>query len=367
MTSAAPRQQVARLDALTGLRGLAAWLVVVFHARLLLTDWLPAPVMAPLGHGYLAVDLFFILSGFVMWLNYGPRLRAEGLRGAPAFWWRRVARIWPLHIAILAAMICFAMLLLATGRDMAGYPLAELPLHILLVQNWGLTEALSWNHPAWSISTEMGAYLLFPFLVLAARWENWRTGALVLVILACAILLHLIFRAAGEASLGGQIHRLGLMRCLMEFAIGVMLANIWQLWRGKAAAPAMLAIAACGLIGVSVSGLAPSTFALPLAFAALVLALALDNSWVSRLLASPALRWLGDVSYATYLAHFPLLIVWKLVFLENELALSPFSFAAYCGVLLALSAGLFFWLEKPAQRAMNRALPLFQRPRAQLD
>lgn len=367
MTSATSRQHVPRLDALTGLRGLAAWLVVLFHARLLLTGWLPAPVVDLVAHGYLAVDLFFILSGFVMWLNYGPRLRAEGLRGAPAFWWRRVARIWPLHIAILAAMIGFALLLLATGRDMAGYPLAELPLHIMLVQNWGLTEALTWNHPAWSISTEMGAYLLFPFLVLAARWENLRAALLVLVIVACAAVLHLIFRAAGEASLGGQIPRLGLLRCLMEFAIGVMLANIWHLWRGKAAAPVLLVIAGGALLGLTKAALLPSTFALPLAFGALVLALALDSGPAARVLGAPMLRWLGDVSYATYLAHFPLLIVWKLVFLETDLALSQLSFAAYCGVLLALSAGLFVWLEKPAQRRLNRALPRFERPRAQVD
>ena len=360
---ASPSVAAPRLDALTGLRGMAAWLVVLFHARLLLTGWLPAPILDVASYGFLAVDLFFMMSGFVMWLNYGAALRDGGLRAAPRFWWRRVARIWPLHAAILTAMAGFAALLLITQRDMTGYPLAELPMHFVLVQNWGFTDALSWNHPAWSISTEMGAYLLFPFLVLAARWETMRPMALALLIIAAAGLLHLWFAMAGEPSLCGQIPRLGLVRCVIEFAIGVMLAVLWQVWHTGHAGHTGRTKLALLFAGVLVAGLMltarlPSTFGLPLIFAAALLALALDNGPMARALGSPALRWLGDASYATYLVHFPLLIAWKLAFVDGALSLSPISFAAYCAVLLALSGGLYRWLEKPAQAALNRALPM---------
>ncbi len=360
MSTPVPGNSPPRLDALTGLRGIAAWMVVLFHARALLVDWLPAPVIEAAGYGFLAVDLFFIMSGFVMWLNYGPRLRRDGLRGAPGFWWRRVARIWPLHAAILLAMVGFALLLLVTQRDMAGYPLAQLPLHFALVQNWGLTDSLTWNHPAWSISTEMGAYLFFPFLVLAVRWENLPPAILIACVLVCAGLLYGVFRMAGEPSLGGQIPQLGLMRCVMEFSIGMLIANIWQAWRGKSVACIAMVATAIGVFALMFAGFAPATLALPVAFAAMLLALALDAGPVARLLGAPVLRWLGDASYATYLAHFPLLIVWKLIFVDASLTLSPLSFAGYCAVLLALSAALYRWLEKPAQRVFNRALPLIQ-------
>lgn len=363
MSAPAP---VPQLHALTGLRGIAAWLVVFYHARLTLVGWVPAPVIGWAGQGYLAVDLFFMLSGFVLWLNYGARLRASGLAGAPQFWWRRFARIWPLHGAIMAALVAFAMLLLATGRDTTNYPLAELPLHLLLVQNWGLTGDLSWNHPAWSISAEVGAYLLFPFAVLAVPWE--RLPALALVALGGALVLglHLVFALAGEPSLGGQIARLGLLRCLFEFAIGMVLANLWQAWKTHRGTSVACVIVGAALLAAGVELGAPQTLSVPTVFAVLLLALALDHGPLARLLASGPLRWLGDVSYATYLVHFPLFIVAKMVLVGDDLRLGPSGFAAYLAVLLALSGALYRWLEKPTQRALNRAWPIASRQGAHL-
>lgn len=353
------RARIPQLHALTGLRGLAAWVVVFYHARLTLTGWMPAPLVEAAGHGYLAVDLFFMLSGFVMWLNYGPRLRAGGLAEAPRFWWRRFARVWPLHAAILTALAGFALLLLATGRDTGGYPFAELPLHLLLLQNWGLTSALSWNHPAWSISAEAGAYLLFPFVVLALRWEQLRPALLVGLLLFLALLLHLAFAAVGESELGGQIPRLGLIRCVGEFAIGMALGNLWLAWRGSGRAAAASALSAAAIIASGMASGAPQTLYLPLGFAGLMLALALDEGPLARLMGSLPLRRLGDYSYATYLAHFPLFILAKIAVVGEDLQLGPLGFAAFCLVLLALSAALYNWLEKPAQRRLNRAMPAF--------
>jgi peptidoglycan/LPS O-acetylase OafA/YrhL len=70
---AAERGSPAHLDALTGIRGIAAWLVVLYHIRMSLLGIMPIPVLKVLAKGYLAVDLFFILSGFVLWYNYAPR------------------------------------------------------------------------------------------------------------------------------------------------------------------------------------------------------------------------------------------------------------------------------------------------------
>ena len=67
------------LNPLTSVRGLFAWMVVLYHLRLACAGWLEPGVVAVLAKGYLAVDFFFLLSGFVIWLNYGERL---GRRGA---------------------------------------------------------------------------------------------------------------------------------------------------------------------------------------------------------------------------------------------------------------------------------------------
>src|SRR5690606_30640729 len=65
-----------RLDALTGIRGIAAWLVVFYHVRFSFLTLFPPEAISALGKGYLAVDLFFVLSGFVLWFNYGEKLRS---------------------------------------------------------------------------------------------------------------------------------------------------------------------------------------------------------------------------------------------------------------------------------------------------
>ena len=286
----------AHLDALTGLRGIAAWLVVLYHIRLSLTDLLPAAMIAVLARGYLAVDLFFILSGFVLWYNYAPRLRAGGLPEAGLFLWRRFARIWPLHALILSGFVVFAALLIATGRDAAAYPFAQLPLHLLLVQNWGFTDRLAWNDPAWSISTEMAASLLFPLVVLAAPWERLRTAALLAIAAALLAGIALWFGAHHETRLGADIPRLGLLRCLFEFALGNVMCLLWLQWRERPRAAA-LPLAAGGLIGIAGLALAlPETLFVPATFLAGLLALALGRGPLIGLLGSPALRYLGEIS-----------------------------------------------------------------------
>src|SRR3569833_2961374 len=208
----AAKEPVPQLDALTGIRGIAAWFVVLFHMRLAMTLLLPPAGIAVLGKGYLADDLFFMLSGFVLWLNYGARFAQGGRAEAPRFWWMRFARVWPLLAAVLVGLALFAAVLLATGRDASHYPFAELPLHVLLVQNWGFTHALTWNDPAWSISTALGAYIVFPFVVLGMPWQRLRVEPL----LACAALLcaalFVLFVAFGPAAFAAWLRALALAR-----------------------------------------------------------------------------------------------------------------------------------------------------------
>ncbi|HTM96823.1 MAG TPA: acyltransferase [Croceibacterium sp.] len=351
--------KVPQIDQLTGLRGLAAWLVVLFHVRLNCVNLLPGWTIDALGKGYLAVDVFFILSGFVMWLNYGARFRGGGWSEAPRFWWKRFARIWPLHAAILAAMAAFALLLVATGRDAGAYPFAELPLHILLLQNWGLTSVLSWNHPAWSISTEMAAYVLFPWVAIAVRWEKLRAPMLVAIVALCAVTLAFGFGLAGRDSLGADIPRFGLGRCLAEFGIGVALCNLWQLWRARRAAARNCALAAAAVLGIGIGlGLSEAAF-LPLAFAGALLALALDGGPVARFFACKPLRWLGDVSYSTYLSHFFLFVLFKILFVGDDLQLGWATLSGFLALVLGASAVLYHGLEKPAQRWLNAHAPAF--------
>lgn len=351
------RAPIPQLHQLTGLRGIAAWFVVFYHVRIATIALFPAEVIDVFDRGYLAVDLFFMLSGFVMWLNYGARLRAEGFAGAPAFWWKRIARIWPLHMAVLGAMALFVGVLIATGRPFDKYPLAELPLHILLLQNWGFTTELAWNHPAWSISTELGAYVVFPAMVLACRWERLRLPVLLGIAAILLATLYGLFAALGHDRLTADIPGLGLWRCLLGFSVGAVIALVWQ--RLSARGTGALLPAICGATAL-VAGFAlglPETAFAPAVFACALLALALDGSFISRVLASRPLRWLGDISYATYLTHFFLFILFKIAVVGEDGQVSAGELAAFFALVLAVSAAAFHGFEKPAQRWMNARRP----------
>jgi len=331
-------------------RGIAAWLVVLFHIRKSILG-LPELGLTILSKGYLAVDFFFLLSGFVIWMSYAPRIRERGLGAVPGFLRRRVARIWPLHLFMLGVGVALACAILATGRDVPHFPFAELPLHILLLQNWGFTDALSWNDPAWSISCELGAYLVFPLLALAIDWRRVPTPAILAAIAALLVLLHAVFALRGATSLGQEIPRLGLIRCILEFACGTAVGALWLRWRERWRTPAMLsAAAAAALAGLAITGALPETLAVPAAFAAALLALALTRG---SPLEGRAIHYLGEISYATYLGHYLLWFAFKLAFVDDARAVSPMLIALYLAMVLAASMLLYHCVERPAQRWIN--------------
>jgi peptidoglycan/LPS O-acetylase OafA/YrhL len=341
------------LRALTSVRGIAAWLVVLFHIRESIAG-LPDAAEAVLAKGYLAVDFFFLLSGFVIWMRWSERLRSSGANGIPEFLQRRIARIWPLHLFMLAAGLCLALALRVTGRDTPQFPLAELPLHAVLLQNWGFTGALSWNDPAWSISCELGAYLLFPLLVLAIDWRRVPTAAILAAIGALLVLLHMVFALQGATTLGEQIPRLGLIRCILEFPCGTAIGALWLRWRECRHLPACAsAAAALLLLTLYASGALPETLAVPAAFAALLLALALGAGRPGNPLETAPLHYLGEISYATYLGHFLLWFAFKLVFVGDAHAVGWPLIALYIALVLAGSVALYHGIERPAQRRLN--------------
>ena len=341
------------LRALTSVRGIAAWLVVLFHLRRSI-DGLPAPAMDFLSKGYLAVDFFFLLSGFVIWMSYADRIRAQGFAAVPEFLKRRIARIWPLHLFMLGIAVALALLLTFTGRDTGHFPFAELPLHVVLLQNWGFTSDLHWNDPAWSISCELGAYLVFPILALAIDWRRVPTPAILAAITALLVLLHTLFAANGATSLGQAIPKLGLLRCILEFAAGTAICALWIRWRDHWVEPASLSFTVAAiLLAAWITGILPETLTVPAAFAAALLALALTASRRGNPLEGRTLYYLGEISYATYLGHYLLWFAFKLALVDSP-KIGWALVALYLALVLAFSAALYHGVERPAQRWINR-------------
>ncbi|MGZ8286670.1 MAG: acyltransferase family protein [Allosphingosinicella sp.] len=354
--SGAPAEPRAGLPALTGIRGLAAWFVVLYHIRIGAVPHLPAEASFVLSKGYLAVDLFFMLSGFVLWLNYSERLRREGPAAVPKYLARRVARVWPLHLFILASTVAYASLVAATGTlNTVHYPWEELPLHVLLIHNWGFTDGLTWNDPSWSISGEAAAYLLFPLLVLAVDWRRLSPAWAVAALLLLAVALSAVMGWNGANILDRDIPRFGLLRAATEFTMGTIICASWQRWRSVPRPAAALAGALMGgalLLGFAAG--APETLAVPLFLAGLLLAIALTADRPGNPLAARPIHYLGEISYSTYLVHFLLYILFKILFVDDPADVAPMLAGFFLLLTFLASVALYHGVERPAQRALNR-------------
>lgn len=340
------------IHGLTMARGIAAWMVVLFHIRSGM-PWLPDGIMAVVDKGYLAVDFFFLLSGFVIYLSAHQAFAERGLAAAPAFFGRRMARIYPLYAVMLALTVLFVALLDMTGRDVSGYPWHELPLHIVMLQNWGFTDALTWNHPAWSISTEFAAYLLFPVLVLAlplGRMPRWMlTGGIAGLIAVMAAWLH----AAGLRNLGEDIPRFGLVRCLFEFSAGCLLCALWLQADESPRRYARWPLAVIASSSALLWSIAPANelWAFPVIASCTILLIAFASRGRSER-GAPCLRWLiytGEISYSTYLSHFMLFIWFKIIFVNDATNIAPSQIALFLTLAFLMSVLLYHGVEKPGR------------------
>ncbi len=273
-----------RFDVLDSWRGIAACMVALHHLPAY-SHFHEAPLLR---NAYLFVDLFFVLSGFVIASTYRLRL-AQGL----AIWrfaLLRFGRLYPLHFVMLLLLAALAAALQeARGR---AFPGLEFVASAALVQNF-LVGAYTLNTPSWSISVEFWTYLIFAALARAGQRP-------LLIAMGIAALLGppLIAAAAGNMDV---ITDYSMIRCLAGFACGVLL-NAGYRERQWGTVPEVLAIAAvCGF--VMWSGDSVASVAAPYLFSAVLLIYAPQSGAVSRLLAKPVFLFLGAISYSIYMVH----------------------------------------------------------------
>jgi peptidoglycan/LPS O-acetylase OafA/YrhL len=144
------------IDSLTGIRAFASWWVVSYHLQPLIAQLIPRSerVLWIAHHGDAGVDLFFVLSGFVLAYNYYDAFPRVTRTAYFRFLWLRLARIYPVHCLGLGVwgIMVIANLVLKyreVGEQYFGAP--ALLAQLLLVQSWSVPMVMSWNYPAWSI------------------------------------------------------------------------------------------------------------------------------------------------------------------------------------------------------------------------
>lgn len=372
--AAAAPDQVARprFEALDSLRGVAALGVAYGHF------WGPLFFVDSLQFSfYLLVDLFFVISGFVLAHRYlddwlARRVTLVEVAG------HRFARLYPLHLYGLLGMLLFFLLRSALNAS-AGLPFLDalqsgfepypdgrvytFVLHLLLAHNIGLTpSSLSWLQASWSISLEFFCPLLL--LIWIGFWRGGTDGRRGLsfvaptAVLAVACALTVV---NGAQSLNVSYQNLnawlnyGALRCLAELAAGFLVYRTYRALSARLDISPAAATAAEIALFAAVSALlfrhaftSPQDALIIPLFAALVFVLATARGWIARSLLLPPFRWAGKLSYSIYINHF-LVVTWLTLVTYKPGWL-------YWGIVAAASWLTYRYIEDPARRAINARL-----------
>jgi peptidoglycan/LPS O-acetylase OafA/YrhL len=352
------------LHSLTGLRFIAAFLVVLHHFGKPPSPFLEQFVRNVLNHGFVAVTLFFILSGFILTYSY---LSHEGnlITSKRNFWVARFARIYPVYLVgfLIAAPLALQGIKETGGaspwKDVSVLAAAALTL----TQSWSSAASMVWNTPAWSLSVEAFFYLMFPFVappIMKLKPRGLLVAALVFWLASLAGPLADFVAARFDHTFWSNNP---LVR-LPEFLLGIVLGKFWVTrQRGNLDRyfPFIAVGSALMLMAVLSLGAPESVFmngaTAPLMMA-LIYSLACGRGLLARFLATKPMVLLGEASYSLYLFHWPL---WFLVtdYLVNHLQKfqTGSSHFVVC-VLITLAASIltFKFLEQPANRFLKKAL-----------
>lgn len=337
------------LPALTGLRfGAALWVVCHHYGQYYLVS---GPWRTLASAGAIGVTCFFVLSGFI--LAYTGTME-RGLRTSwAAFWWARVARVYPLYLFALL-MAAPPLLWISGAIPSTGQILASLSL----TQAWTPAYQIVWNSPSWSLSAEALFYAVFPFVA----WVLLRVRTSYLLLLlpgAWLASLLLAFGAASHDAAGWLIYFPPAR--LPEFIIGVALGILFRRHgalrsRGLIGVLCLpvLVLALLGTTWLPLTVIDMGLFA-PL-FGLLIYDVAGGAGPLAWLCSTRICARLGEASYAVYLLHVPLW-AWGSRLMgpnDSQLVQRPLFFAAYVIVVIGVALLAYRLVETPSRRWLRR-------------
>lgn len=393
-----------RYEALDSWRGICALMVVLSHARIASHVYINDFVR----HSFLFVDYFFVLSGFVIALNYQEKL-LRGYGVAP-FMALRLGRVWPLHVAMLGAYVLAELFLMAwpwlqeaIGRsafDTDRHSVAGIFTHLTLIHS--LPEVhrdVTWNEPSWSISVEFYSYLIFALGLWVLSKLPSRQVLLVVALVGILVVAPVIIYMMAERKNIFVMAGGGLIRCLYGFAAGALAAMFHQRWQGahmrlfasRTLATVLELAALLGTIAyVTLVGLSSWNLTAPLVFALVILVFAPQAGRVSDALRHPGLLLLGTLSYSIYMVHYLMLalLYWLQMGVKRAAGFEIFDYvpgyevpdgmvpgthlltgdiwvAAFTGLVVLVSAWTYKHIETPGREWGRRLALRLNGPAAQ--
>jgi peptidoglycan/LPS O-acetylase OafA/YrhL len=297
--------KVEQVHGLNALRILAALMVVALHVQPNTMLGNGSEILA-ISRGGLGVDFFFILSGYVLAHVYADM--PPGVSAWRSFIIARLARIYPLHLAIilgLVGLVVAAELMSVGTLNPINFPFDALPRIVTLTHAWLPHGREVWNAPSWSISAEWFAYLLFPVFV----WVGLKARLKPRLVLGSVVGLYVIAFVAAPSLTGQVMTELtsdwGIYRIVPAFLLGVVLREVTRalvvpVHASRLAIPALLIAILAGL------QLALADVLVGLLCAALIVAVTKAQLEPNRhILASRPMHYLGELSFALYMTHVP--------------------------------------------------------------
>ena len=371
--------RVGHVRALTGLRIIAALWVVLYHLtranRETLMNQFPnswdywQPVM---NTGVRGVDLFFILSGYVLAMNYLHRVGGRfDLRATGRFVWARVARIWPMYI--VAIHLCAVVIIIGHFAFGSG-GLAKMTggayiRQLLLIQEWGWTgdRVKTWAGPGWSLSAEWLAYLLFPLLALVVLRLGIIARTRTLLAIAVMALVPLMIVNVAQGGFGGPGGG-WTVRIITDFVAGMILYAALSKLEPSPMQRHLAGVGTIATIGAIVAvmyvgdNLWQRSFVIVL-FLPLIAFLAIGSGPVERVLSTRVMVVGGGLSYALYLIHTTGLRFYRdmaehLGWADAQPLWSWAGEVAMVPLLIGIAYLLFRFVEEPARRAMRSMIDL---------
>jgi peptidoglycan/LPS O-acetylase OafA/YrhL len=354
---------------LTGVRGVAAMIIIIYHYGRPYQS-MGVDTGFHIRQGYIAVDSFYILSGFVLALTYGAWFSKQfDLARFGGFMLRRIARVYPAYIVIMTVDFLRSAINVSGNGALNHYKTYDYTLNILMMTGLGLN-VYPIIADAWSVSAELAAYIFFPFLVFFAVFCRPATGLLVFCFAVAGIVLVTRFGSGFEGPLDvmNPATAYPMLRCVSDFTMGLVLFRVSLIpaLRSMMASeiPCVLAI-----IALVASWMAHAPDLMIFAgLLPLILALSFNGAIANRLFGNRAVHYLGEISYSLYLIH-PTFISATVAFARiaqdrfGIYGLYPI-FAAIAWTVSIKLAGLSErWIETPGRRWVMASASRFAAPK----
>lgn len=341
---------------LTGLRFLLAAWIAYFHVGLMFdTDGFGALPLLQLG--MTRVDVFFVLSGFVLahvyWAREGVRFRFADFMVA------RVSRLYPLFLLSLALIGAYLAAGAVIGQTVepGRYGMRDLAANLFMLQSFGVADGSDWNFPAWAISAEFAGYLAFPLFILIADRLRARPGLFLLGSVAALCLVDMAHGALTGRALNTATADWGALRggfamlvgvagraAFDRFRFGVKISALVSAWGALFALAAALTDLGTPFVAVGAIG-----FILGLA--------RIDALGAKTPLAGAIMRRLGGWSYAVFILHVPVFVIVAkgLDVLGVAFVANVWTAAGLVALLTLIAAPVHHLVEEPSRKAIRAA------------